>query len=228
MAVVKALVLLSGGVDSTTLLHFVKQREHVVEIHALTFLYGQKHLREVDMARWQARNAAVAVHKELDISALGGVTGGKSALTGRDVEVPDLEDISEDERQQPRTYVPNRNMVFLSLAAAYAETEGIVDIYYGAQQQDEYGYWDCTRDFVDRINEVLSLNRDKPVKVRAPFVDMKKTDVVKIGLELGVDYSHTWTCYRGGAVPCGRCPSCVERQAAMVEAGRRDDSVVAN
>jgi len=134
---------------------------------------------------------------------------GGSALTDAAIRVPDLENLSGKQRRQPPTYVPNRNMLFLSLAAAYAEARGIRDVFYGAQAQDEYGYWDCTVDFVNRINHILRLNRGKAVTVHAPFALMKKADVLKIGLELGVDYRHTWSCYRGGKKPCGTCPTCV-------------------
>jgi 7-cyano-7-deazaguanine synthase len=109
-------------------------------------------------------------------------------------------------------------MVLLSLAAAYAESKGAADVFYAAQAQDRYGYWDCTAGFVDAINTVLGLNRRGAVTVHAPYVRISKSEVLKIGLEIGVDYSHTWTCYRGGASPCGTCPSCVERAAAFASA----------
>jgi len=213
-----AIVLLSGGMDSATLLAYVKRRLEVERIVALSFVYGQKHSRELDCAGWQAEQAGVREHRIIDISFYGELTRGGSALTDGSIEVPDLSDVKPEERMQPSTYVPNRNMIFLSLAAAFAEAQGISDVFYGAQAQDEYGYWDCSQDFVVRMNEVLSLNRKGRVKVRAPFAGMSKSEVVKIGLELGVDYDHTWTCYRGGDAPCGTCPSCVERNRAFSEA----------
>jgi len=214
----QAVVLLSGGMDSATLLAYVKERLDAAEIVALSFVYGQKHSRELECAKWQAEKVGVREHRMLDISFYGELTRGGSALTDGSIEVPDLIDVKPEERMQPSTYVPNRNMVFLSLAAAFAEAQGITDVFYGAQAQDEYGYWDCSQDFVRRMNDVLSLNRKGRVKIRAPFASMSKSEVVKIGLELGVDYDHTWTCYRGGAQPCGTCPSCVERDRAFSEA----------
>lgn len=214
----QAVVLLSGGMDSATLLVYVKQRLEAERIVALSFVYGQKHSKELECARWQADKAGVVEHRVIDISFYGELTRGGSALTDGSIEVPDLSDVKPEERMQPSTYVPNRNMIFLSLAAAFAESQGIPDIFYGAQAQDEYGYWDCSQDFVRRMNDVLSLNRKGRVKVRAPFAGMSKSEVVKIGLELGVDYDHTWTCYRGGDKPCGTCPSCVERNRAFSEA----------
>ena len=217
-----ALVLLSGGMDSATLLHFVKRRRKVRDLHVLSFAYGQKHSRELDMARWQARQAGVSEHKIVDLSFLGDLVRGGSALTDKALRVPDLADLRGRQRRQPPTYVPNRNMVFLSLAAAYAEARGIRDVFYGAQAQDEYGYWDCTVDFVKRINRVLRLNRGEAVTVHAPFALMKKAEVLRKGLELGVDYSHTWSCYRGKKTPCGTCPTCVERRKAFEAAGVQD------
>jgi 7-cyano-7-deazaguanine synthase len=215
----KAVVLLSGGVDSATLLAYVRARLEVEHVCALSFVYGQKHSKELECAKWQAEKGGAAEHRTLDISFYGDLTRGGSALTDGSIEVPDLSDIKPDERMQPATYVPNRNMVFLSLAAAFAEAQGISDVFNGAQAQDEYGYWDCSQDFVKRMNDVLSLNRKGSIKVRAPFACMSKSEVVKIGLELGVDYDHTWTCYRGGDEPCGTCPSCVERNKAFADSG---------
>lgn len=217
----RAVVLVSGGMDSTTLLHYLSKREKVTEIHALSFLYGQKHSRELAMAGKQIRKAGVKVHKVIDISVFKQLTTG-SALTDPARAVPEFADVSAVQRKQPPTYVPNRNMVFLSLAAAYAESVGIDRVYYGAQQQDEYGYWDCSVDFLERINHLLRLNRGKAVKIIAPFVGLRKVDLLKLGMKLGIDYSETWTCYRGGRRPCGNCPSCVERKKAFAEIGVDD------
>lgn len=216
-----AVCLLSGGVDSTTLLHGLRAAG-VREIHALSFHYGQRHARELEMARYQAQRAGVAHHHVVDIAFLGEATSGRTALAAGGPPVPDLQDLTDAQRRQPPTYVPHRNLLFLSIAAATAEGAGVTDVCYGAQAQDEYGYWDCTRAFVDRLNATLALNRDRPVRIHAPFVGLAKVDVVKIGLALGVDYAHTWTCYRGGETPCRTCPSCVERAAAFRTAGSAD------
>jgi 7-cyano-7-deazaguanine synthase len=217
-----AVVLLSGGLDSSTLLHYVIQRLGVREVYALSFIYGQKHQCELKAAAWQAKAACVKAHDVVDMSFFGALTPGSSALTDDRMAVPRLTDLAASELNQPPTYVPNRNMMLLSVAAAYAEARGAKSLYYGAQTQDSYGYWDCTPDFLNRINAVLSLNRRTPVTVSAPFVNMRKADEIKLGLELGVDYAHTWTCYRGGATPCGECPSCVERAGAFKEVGVAD------
>lgn len=217
----RAVVLLSGGIDSVTLLHYTARRLEIPEIHALSFVYGQKHSRELEMAAWQAEALGVAEHRRIDISFYGELIRGGSALTDESIPIPDLAGLTEEQRRQPPTYVPNRNMVLLSLAAGYAEANGIQHVFYGAQAQDEYGYWDCTPGFVGKLNKLLQLNRVRPVRIHAPFVEKRKSDVLRIGLELGVDYSHTWSCYRGEERPCGRCPSCVEREAAFREIGGR-------
>ena len=211
----KAVVLLSGGLDSSTLLHYVKKILGVDEVYALSMVYGQKHVREIEMAKWQADVVGVVEHRCVDISFMGDMLMGSSSLIDPDIAVDDLADMDEDDLDQPTTYVPNRNMILLSLAAAWAEALGVNVVFYGAQAQDQYGYWDCTVDFVAKINDVLSLNRKNRIKIRAPFVDKSKAELVKIGLTLGVDYDHTWSCYRGGDKPCGVCPTCVERARAF-------------
>jgi len=224
----KAVVLLSGGVDSSTLLHYVIKRLGGTEVYALSFLYGQKHKREIEEAAWQAKASGATSHDIVDMSFFGALIPGGSALTDAAVAVPRLADLGHDVLTQPPTYVPNRNMMLLSVAAAYAESRGVRDVFYGAQTQDRYGYWDCTPEFLERLNSVFALNRKPPITVHAPFVWMRKAEELQLGLELGVDYAHTWTCYCGGEVPCGECPSCVERAAAFREMGIADPLLGAN
>jgi len=218
----RAIVLLSGGMDSATLLCFVQHELKYDEASALSFIYGQRHARELDMARYQAQRSGVVEHRVIDISFFGDMTADCTALAAGGLPVPDLDELDDEARRQPPTYVPHRNLLFLSLAAATAECAGIQDVFYGAQAQDAYGYWDCTQAFVDRLNDVLSLNRETPVTVHAPFADKSKAEIIKIGLALDVDYAHTWTCYRGQAQPCETCPSCVEREAAFKAANACD------
>jgi len=174
------------------------------------------------MARLQAAAGGVRAHRVLDAGFFADLTAGGSVLTDGAREVPALEDVPAADRDQPPTYVPNRNMVLLALAAAYAESAGIGDVFYGAQRQDEYGYWDCTPGFVDGMNAVLAQNRREPVRIRAPFIGMRKAEEIRLGLELGVDFGATWSCYRGRRPACGACPTCVERLAAFKEAGVPD------
>jgi 7-cyano-7-deazaguanine synthase len=209
-----AVVLLSGGVDSTVLLHYVVKTLQCPLVHALSFNYGQRHSRELSCASAQARLVA-AEHRIMDITFMGALIQQGSALIDGGAPVPDLASLSIEELTQPPTYVPNRNMMLLSMAAAYAEAHGMADLYYGAQAQDEYGYWDCTKDFLARMNAVLALNRKQPITIHAPFVAKSKGETVGLGVELGVDFTQTWSCYRGGESACGTCPTCVERLNAF-------------
>ncbi len=215
-----AVVLLSGGLDSSVLLHHVA-RTHA-SLYALSYNYGQRHSKELECARYQAQRVGVAEHRVIDISFLGELVKAGTALVDGGEAVPDLADLSQSQLTQPPTYVPNRNMILLSIAAGYAEAQGIQDVFYGAQAQDEYGYWDCTAAFVDHVNATLALNRKTPVTIHAPFVAWRKAETVKRGLELGVDFARTWSCYRGNETACGRCPTCVERLKAFEEADATD------
>lgn len=208
-----SVAIVSGGLDSVTLLHYLIKKKGLKPA-VITFLYGQKHAREVACAELHARQLGAEPHTILDLSSVACLFS-TSALTSQDVEIPDIVDVMGD--PQPPSYVPNRNMVFLSLAVAYAENHGVSDIYYGAQRHDVYGYWDTTPDFLTRLNTVYALNRKTPVNLYAPFVHYSKRDILKLGLELGVDYSSTWSCYRGRDLACGRCPTCSERLRAFQE-----------
>ena len=217
-----AVVLLSGGMDSAVLLSYVVKTLGRGPVHALSFDYGQRHRRELDCARWQADALGAAEHTVVDLAFVAGLVKGGTTLVSGGQDVPDLADLSESDLDQPPTYVPNRNMMLLSVAVAYSEARGIHDVFYGAQAQDEYGYWDCTRSFIERLNHVLDLNRRDRVTVHAPFADKKKFELGQLGKELGVAFSHTWSCYRGGETACGACPACVERLKAFREAGASD------
>ena len=217
-----AVVLLSGGLDSTVLLHHVVKELRRAPVHALSYHYGQRHARELDCAVWQAKAVEAAEHRVLPITFIGELVAPGTTLVAGGEEVPDLDAISEDQLAQPPTYVPNRNMMLLSIAVAYAEARGIQEVFYGAQAQDEYGYWDCTDEFLTRLNHTLALNRGQAVMIRAPFMAQKKAELVTKGVALGVDFAHTWSCYRGGENPCGTCPTCVERAKAFDKAGVAD------
>jgi len=217
-----ALVLLSGGMDSTTLLHYVAKELGHEPVFAVSFLYGQKHARELEAARYQSKAVNAASHRVVDIAFMSQLVGKGTTLVQDGEAVPAHASLEESQLDQPPTYVPNRNMVLLSLAAAYAEGEGIRHVFYGAQAQDEYGYWDCTADFLERLNAVFGLNRRDAITIQAPFISTRKVDILKKGLELGVDYAQTWTCYRGEDVPCQECPACIERGQAWKELGQLD------
>ncbi len=217
-----AVVLLSGGMDSTVLLHHVAKELRRAPLYVLSYNYGQRHDRELVCAEWQAKDVGAAEHQVVDISFVGPLVASGTTLVKAGGAVPDFTDLSEDQLDQPPTYVPNRNMMLLSIAAAYAESKGVSTVYYGAQAHDEYGYWDCTEGFLAGINALLSLNRRTPVTIDAPFVARKKSELVTLGAALGVEFGQTWSCYKGGAKACGVCPTCVERLKAFREAGATD------
>jgi 7-cyano-7-deazaguanine synthase len=222
----KCVLLLSGGLDSVSLLHYAVKELSYDEVYALSFNYGQKHSRELKEASWNCyKIKQVKEHQVLDLQFMKEILQDSSSLVGDKIDVPDLDSIADGDLDQPVTYVPNRNMMLLSLAASYAESCGCTEVYYGAQAQDEYGYWDCTHEFLGKINQVLSLNRRDSVTIKAPFIGKSKGEVVAIGSKCGVDFKHTWTCYRGGEEPCNTCPSCVERALAFSKAGEVDPLV---
>ena len=215
---VDCVAIVSGGMDSVTLLH------HLIKIEnrkpaVITFVYGQKHDKEVAYAKAQAELLGCKAHLVLDMEPMRPLFAN-SALVSADVEIPDIEDVLGD--PQPTTYVPNRNMIFLALAAAYAETHGVSDIFYGAQRHDVYGYWDTTPQFLAQLNNVYQLNRKTPIEIKAPFVNYSKTDILRAGIEMEVDYGMTWSCYEGSDACCGRCPTCAERLKAFADLDMQD------
>jgi 7-cyano-7-deazaguanine synthase len=217
-----AVVLLSGGIDSSTLLHYVCKLYGAKNVHALTFRYGQKHSRECLSAKWQAKHAGVGRHVIIQLTPFFKYIAGGSVLTDAEKLIPSLDEIRAANRQHPPTYVPHRNLLFLSLAVSYAEANKLSCVFFAAQHTDSYSYWDCTPEFVKRLNLVLNLNRGNKVTVKAPFIRFTKAQVIKSGLKLGVNFAHTWTCYRGLQKPCMECPSCVERMRAFQQIGVSD------
>jgi 7-cyano-7-deazaguanine synthase len=212
-----SVVIVSGGMDSVTLLHhIVKTKGHQPVV--LTFHYGQKHVREIDYALFHVQQLKIREHSVVDLAPIRAMVSS-SALVGA-MPLPTLDEVRGN--LQPATYVPNRNMLFLAIAAACAENLGVHEVYYGAQRHDMYGYWDTTQDFLQRLNHVYALNRKTPIQILAPFVDFSKADILRLGTNLGVDYAKTWSCYAGQSAACGVCPTCGERLAAFAEVGIKD------
>lgn len=214
---ITGIVIVSGGLDSVTLLHYVCKQEQQ-PVLALTFDYGQKQRKEIAFAKHHA-HLLHCPHEIIDLAPLAAAFQ-HSALVTSDVMIPDVTTTMGD--PQPPTYVPNRNMIFLSVAAAYAESLEVQDVYYGAQRHDAFGYWDTTPQFLDRLNLVFSLNRKAPIQIKAPFLKNSKADTLTLGLTLGVDYGQTWSCYEGDDRACGRCMPCAERLQAFEQVGRTD------
>lgn len=212
-----AVVIVSGGLDSVTLLYYIYQNVNRA-IAALTFSYGQKHSKEIEYAQYHARLLKID-HQIIDLSSLTPAFN-RSALVAHHVLVPDVVSTMGD--PQPPTYVPNRNMIFLAIAAAYAERIEADGVYYGVQRHDAFGYWDTSPQFLEQLNAIFALNRKFPIQIKAPFMTNTKTDTLKLGLVLGVDYSKTWSCYEGGKVACGICLPCAERLRAFEQLGQND------
>jgi 7-cyano-7-deazaguanine synthase len=216
----KAVVLVSGGLDSTTALYLAKKEGF--EVYGLCFDYGQRHNKEIVSAQKVAEAAGV---KEMVVVKTNMNAWGGSALTDEHINVPE-----GDENRQgiPVTYVPARNMIFLAYAASYAEAIGAQDIYIGVSQVDYSGYVDCREEFIKAMENAINLGTvcgaelGKKITVHAPFMYMTKAEEVKLGMELGVDYSNTWTCYNGDEEACGHCDSCILRLKAFEEAGYID------
>src|SRR6185295_6511670 len=220
----KAVVLLSGGLDSTTALAIAAAKGF--EIYAMSFQYGQRHALEIESARKVAKAAGVAKHLvvDFDMRAIGG-----SALTDQ-IEVPKDRLDNEAAAGIPVTYVPARNTIFLSFALAWAETLGAEDIFIGVNALDYSGYPDCRPEYIESYERMANLATKAGVeerlrlKIHAPLIEMTKAQIIETGLDLGVDYSLTHSCYdptREG-LACGRCDSCVLRLKGFAEAGARD------
>lgn len=207
-------VIYSGGMDSFTLLHKAIAEGH--RVHALSFDYGQRHVRELECASRVCRDLGIP-HKVIDIRALNTVMAG-SALTS-DVDVPEGH---YEEDSMKATVVPNRNMILLSLATGYAVTVEAQAVWFGAHGGDHAIYPDCRPEFVEKMDAVCRIANYQPVAIAAPFIRANKTEILGEGLAMGLEYSQTWTCYNGRAKACGRCGSCVERREAFAAHGLQD------
>jgi 7-cyano-7-deazaguanine synthase len=218
----RCVVLLSGGIDSAVALAIAIDDGFVPS--AITFRYGQRHSKEVICAEMLAKAMRVKGHRvvRLDLSFLE-----KSALISKRVRVPVGRDLEQISSGVPATYVPSRNAVFLSLAAGYAETIGARDVFIGAHTHDYSGYPDCRPEFIEAFERALALGtrcgaEGSPIRVHAPLLSMSKSEIVRKGIELGVPFEHTWSCYSGGGKACGRCDSCILRLKGFEEAGIED------
>lgn len=220
----RAVVLLSGGLDSATCLAIA--RSEGFEPHALSFRYGQRHQFELEAASKIAQHLGAAEHVVLDIDL--GRFGG-SSLTTTD-KVPKREDYVESDGRIPSTYVPARNTVFLSFALAWAEVLESSDIYIGVNVVDYSGYPDCRPEYIEAYERMANLATRAGVEggqrltVHAPLSDMSKAEIIRRGIELGVDYGLTHTCYdpMPDGSPCGQCDACHLRARGFAEAGEPD------
>jgi 7-cyano-7-deazaguanine synthase len=220
----RAVVLLSGGLDSATVLAIARSQGY--ELYALSFSYGQRHVVELDAARRVAAAIGVADHRiaAIDLRVFGG-----SALTG-DFEVPKGRDADEMSHGIPITYVPARNTIFLAFALAWAEVLGSSDIFIGVNALDYSGYPDCRPEFVQAFEKMANLATKAGVegrqalRVHTPLIALTKAEIIRKGIEMGVDYSLTSSCYDPSPTgePCGECDSCLLRRKGFRENGIED------
>ena len=218
----KAVLLMSGGLDSTTVLEIVKSQGY--EVYALSFRYGQRHSVELDAVAKILKRSPVKEHKlvDIDLRAFGG-----SALTA-DIEVPKQINFSPSE-EIPITYVPARNTIFLSFALGYAEVVGAFDIFLGVNAVDYSNYPDCRPEFIEAFEKLANLAtaagvRGQKVAIHTPLIKMTKAEIIKTGLGLGVDYSLTNSCYDPSPIgeACGKCDACHLRLNGFKQNGIRD------
>jgi 7-cyano-7-deazaguanine synthase len=224
MAQRKAVVLLSGGLDSTTTLAIAK--EQGFEVHALSFRYGQRHEAEIEAARRVTKQFGVAQHVvvQIDLRVFGG-----SALTS-DIAVPKDRPVAEMADGIPVTYVPARNTIFLSFALAWAEVLGAQDVFIGVNALDYSGYPDCRPEYIEAYQRMANLATKAGVegrqalKIHTPLISLTKAQIIQKGLELGVDYGLTVTCYDPSSAgeACGRCDACQLRLKGFAENGLHD------
>lgn len=220
----KAVVLLSGGLDSSTCVAIAKKQGF--DVYGLSFRYGQRDNSELDAATRVASTMGLKRHEiiDIDLRAFGG-----SALTD-DIAVPKGRTSAEMDDEIPVTYVPARNTIFLSFALAYAETLKSNDIFIGVNALDYSGYPDCRPEYIDafqamaRLATKVGVENDQGVRINTPLIDMTKAEIIKTGLSLGVDYSLTTSCYdpSSNGVACGQCDSCLLRLKGFAEAGHTD------
>ena len=219
-----AVILLSGGLDSATAAAIARQEGF--QLHALSFRYGQRHAREIEAAKRVANFFNITAHRviDFDLKAIGG-----SALTDR-IDVPKGREPGEIAHGIPATYVPARNTIFLSFALALAERIEAEDIFFGANQLDYSGYPDCREEYIHAFEQMANLatkagvEGKSRVKIHAPLIRMTKAEIIKKGLELGIDYALTWSCYdpTSDGRACGLCDSCRLRLKGFKDAGSAD------
>ena len=216
----KALVLLSGGLDSSVVLSVCQDKGY--DIYAISFDYGQRHKVELEYAKFQATFFNCISHEVFKMEFYGG-----SALTD-DIKVPKNRDSHSMSKDIPVTYVPSRNIVFLSFASGYAECHDIDDIFIGVNAIDYSGYPDCRKNFIDNFEKLINKSTKKGLegskfKINTPLINLSKKDIIKLGHKNGVDFSMTSSCYSPKLKKnCGVCDSCLLRKQGFEEAGLRD------
>ena len=215
----KCIVPVSGGLDSTVILNWVLSEGH--EVHAVSFNYGQRHfIKEMQCAEQNCKKLGVKSHKIINLDFFKDIVNS-SSLVNDEIDVAKTKDVLGD--PQTVNYVPNRNMMMLSICTAYAESIGATQVYHGSALVDsQAGYWDGSSEFLKAINDVNALNRRDRVEIVAPLITKSKKEIIQLGVDLGVDFTSTWTCYCGRDQACGECPACSSRIQGFIEAKIRD------
>ncbi len=205
----KVVVIYSGGMDSFTVLN--RAITDGKEVFALSFDYGQRHVKELACASTVCNKLGIN-HKVVDISSINQLLAG-SSLTD-DIDIPEGHYEAESMKS---TVVPNRNMVLISLAVAYAVSVGAEQVYYGAHSGDHAIYPDCRPEFVEKMNDVCKIANYESVEIFSPYLKVSKTAILTDGINMGLDYTDTWTCYNGREKACGKCGACEERLEAFAD-----------
>ena len=214
----KCVVPISGGLDSTVILHLAKKK--FKEVHAVSFNYGQRHLQKEMLCAISQTGGFATSHRIIELDFFQDLVT-TSSLTNNDLDVAKTKEVLGD--PQTVNYVPNRNMMMLSICTAYAESIGADTVFHGSALVDsQAGYWDGSQEFLEAINNVNKLNRRNRVAIEAPLIEMSKRDIITQGIQLNVDLSQTWTCYEGNEEACGRCTACSSRIKGFVDAGLID------
>ncbi len=217
----KAVVMFSGGLDSTTALYWAKK--HFKEVFAVNFFYSQRHSIESDMAKRICDNLNIDLtHIEIPLKGIL-----KSSLIDENGYIPEDLKSSKDENNTPFTYVPFRNGIFLSIITGFAESREIYDIVTGFNLIDTPDYPDTTKEFVKKMEDVINegtavRNLKREFKIHTPLINLSKREIIELGLRYNADYSYSISCYRGSEIPCDNCPSCDIRNNAFKELGIED------
>jgi 7-cyano-7-deazaguanine synthase len=218
----KAVSLLSGGLDSTVTLAYALSKGF--DVVPLTIRYGQRHVRELDAAKAVVKHYGLTKHVVMDLN----LTSFRSALTRMDIAVPKRGSTAEIGDDIPITYVPARNIIFLSIAAGLAESVDADRIFIGANAIDYSGYPDCRPEFFRAFETVLNVGtkagvEGSPIKIEHPILSSTKADIVRLGKKLKAPLALTWSCYQGGEKACGKCDSCLIRLKGFEDAGYKDE-----
>lgn len=210
----RAIVPVSGGIDSSVILAYARSKH--TQVFPITFDYSQRHIKELICAKRQSGDD----FKKVNLSFFRDIASS-SSLTNDNIDVAKTKDVLGD--AQTVNYVPFRNQMMLSIACAYAESMEASTVYHGAALIDsQAGYWDGSVEFLDSINNLIALNRKNKINIEAPLIDKTKREIILMGAELDVDYSNTWTCYEGKNKACGYCTACSSRIKGFLDVGIKD------